>query len=531
MSTTDDPRAGTGRPTAEPVDEPRGPGRIRRLGIGGSDVPILGAVAVAATAIYGQVVTSTYAIADDATLLFDARRDNTTILDVNVGGGRVLNGIVQQAAMELSTDISSLRWLRLLGVIGLTLVAVVIALAARRVGCGRVAATAMAVIALAMPASQFIGSWAIMFVTTWSALAGLAAGLLLRRPAPSSGWSSGWTSGWTSWLPSLPALAVLSAALAVYQPGAMAYFAGGLIVAVAPGPAVRDRWALLGRAVTTFVAAMVIHYVQFQLVVAVRGAEANSRAEIATDVIGKLTWYLQEVLTRSLWPFGFEAHTGRALAVAGLCAVGLVLLTDGWHRLVALVAAAGALVGAYGPNLVIVDQWPAARTRLGLDLTVAVLVGLAGAGYLRALRRVIGERTTTERTLAVLGVGATVALAGWAAWQISVYVVRPLSVEYALIEQAVARLDADPDVAVTVIRADWRDSIAPGVFADEFGLPLSGQPWSARDVVRIELGRRTRELPPIELVARDDRDAALGRDPVIDFPGLLAALRDPAPSS
>ncbi|MFM7535930.1 MAG: hypothetical protein ACKO91_09080 [Acidimicrobiales bacterium] len=347
------------------------------------------------------------------------------------------------------------------------------------------------------------------------------AGLLLRRTSRAS--------GWTSWLPSFPALAVLSAALAVYQPGAMAYFAGGLVVAVAPGPTVRDRWALLGRAVTTFIAAMVIHYVQFQLLVAVRGTEANSRAELATDVIGKLTWYLQEVLTRSLWPFGFEARAGRALAVAVLCAVGLVLLTDGRHRLVALVAAAGALLGAYGPNLVIVDQWPAARTRLGLDLTVAVLVGLAAAGYLRALRRLIGERLATERTLAVLGVGTAVALTGWAAWQISVYVVRPLSIEYAAIEQAVARLDADPDVTIAVIRADSRDSIAPEVFADEFGLPLSAQPWSAGDLVRLELLRRTRELPPIELVARDDRDAALGRDPVIDYPGLLASLRNPAP--
>jgi hypothetical protein len=519
MTSTDEPQDPTAGPHAIPTDAPE---RVRRLALRGHELPIVGAVATAAAVIYSQVVTSTYAITDDTSLLFAAHRDNTAILDANVGGGRVLNGIVQQAAMELSTDVSSLRWLRLLGVLGLASVAIVIALAARRVGSGRVAATGMAVLALAMPASQFLGSWAIMFVTTWSALGGLLAGLLLRHTTRAP--------GWTAWLPSLPALAVLSAALAVYQPGAMAYFAGGLVVAVAPGPSVRDRWILVARAITTFVAALVLHYVQFQLFVAVRGTEANNRAELATDVIGKLTWYLQEVLTRSLWPFSFDTSAGRALIVAALCAVGLVLLTDGWHRLVALVAAAGALLGAYVPNLVIVDQWPAARTRLGLDLTVAVLVGLATAGYLRALRRLIGERRFTERTLGAFGVGITLALTGWAAWQISVFVVRPLSVEYAVIEQAVARLGADPETEVTVVRADWRDSIAPEVFLDEFGLPLSAQPWSALDVVKLELWRRTHELPPIVMIAREDREQVLGRDELIDFPGLLAALDNPEPA-
>jgi len=80
----------------------------------------------------------------------------------------------------------------------------------------------------------------------------------------------------------------------------------------------------------------------------------------------------------------------------------------------------------------------------------------------------------------------------FAAYNVQTYFAIPLSIERRVMRDQIRTGDLGRARSIYVIGSTWRDSIAPTVRYEEFGLPFSAQPWSPGPAVYLTL----RDLDP-----------------------------------
>jgi Glucosyl transferase GtrII len=436
-------------------------------------------IALLLLAAYSPALTRQYGLSDDYPAVAKRLVGSTAERDNMLQGGRPTLAVVADLAFGRVRSVAGLRILRLVGVLGIALLACGLERALRRAGLAPAEALLAALAITTTPPFQVLAAWAVTFPYAFAAaLAGRA--LLLADGARAAG------PAWRRAAEALTAALWLLLVVTLYQPAACFFWVFAAIALMRPRATDRGRRLLAYGAISG--AAFALGYLVFRAsLVAFRQVGTDDRSRLVSDFGGKLRWFLLSPLTDALNLHALLPSRALALAVALVLCVGLWRGADGRpaRRASRLLLAAALLPLAYLPNLVVEESSSSYRTELALTSLVGVFLVLALAGLL-------GPAGTPMRRALPLLLGAWAAVGLLSAGvHVERYFAGPQARERAFILQRLAAADLDRHRSLYVIPALEGRSLAPAL-RKEFGMLTASLSWAVLPEVSLAL----REVRP-----------------------------------
>jgi hypothetical protein len=464
------------------------------------------AIVLSIFGIFLPAVIVSYAFSDDYPILWMAVSGKAnpyfgkTIFDATASGGRPLMGPLLQFAFSAAGTLDNLRFVRLIGIVGIAALALLLHWALVRSGIKPAVAALIAVLVSSMPAFQVAASWAVLFTAPYAALLGGGASVLAVSAIDSPRHLiADRLAG---------ATAMLVASLLIYQPAAMFFW---VFLAVALVGTVRD-WpralrvvrmhagvAVIGLAIAFVIGKVAAHTVHYT-------TPNTAHSALTHDVVGKARWFFEHPLYRSvslfdLTPSPFLAALVGTVATGGIT---LWLLRRGSRPVPYLLIGLALVPLSFLPNLV-VNENNSYVFRTGIALTSLIALyaclGILGLWLLFRdwLQPRVRERTLVAAKRVALGtsVAAVAVIAFVASRNVTTLVVDPQSTELRIIRSHVAALPAGLS-RVGFVQIGANQGIT-NWYSDEIGIASSARPWTLEPAVLLilrEEGRLNLNAPP-----------------------------------
>lgn len=397
------------------------------------------------------------------------------------------------------SDVGSLRWGRLIGVIGLSLLAYNIFLMLTRSGASGFHAFCVSVVIGCSYPFQVVAAWATMAPLVFSAvISGIAFRLGdhafdSRRPR-------------TKWLSAAGACLTLLAACMLYQPMAMFFWVFAFIGLLGSETPLRETIRRFAWCLMTGLAGMSLGFITYKLGAAFY-PEIPARGEWVRDGAARVEWFLHGVfpgvlnavaLSPARWLLDGEGAAAWRVddrLFAGVLVIvlgGLALHFRGalkekfWKFFIA----ACLLILSHAPNLAVGME--AHRVLAAITSMVVVCVYFSLLGYGRFLNRL-----SPLHANAVVG-GAAFFCALSAAHHVRDYFVAPQVRELEFMRSQLARKELARAKAIYVIPSDAAASPFGSIGRWEFSQPSSSVDWTPANMVDLllrSLSARTSALP------------------------------------
>ena len=356
--------------------------------------PVL--IAVAACAAYLPAVAASYAFSDDYRHFGSAHGVGGSVWRVEAGGGRPIQGAQLAGVLALVPDLDSLRYVRLLGLVGVALLGILLYHVLRSRDVGRWLATGIAVSVITLPSSQVYVSWAVLWAAPFAAiLAGVAS---LRIASAPDDWSRRAVRRYAE------AATILLCGLLTYQPAAMFFWVFTAVEILRPGVRLDRAARTLATRLGVAAVAMAGGLVATRLGVHFYGGVYAGRTELVRDLTGKVEWFWREPLVNAFNVFELVPSKTLAVAVALVAAAGIALLhaETGWKSLGFLGLAAALVPLSYSPNLAVSENWATYRSLGGLSALAMLYLWLGLWGIARATPRLAAGAAAARCTAVAL---------------------------------------------------------------------------------------------------------------------------------
>jgi len=477
----------------------------------------IGAAAITVLA-FSPVLTTTYGFLDDYSLLYSAQIHAPGTWDLFLLGGRPVAGFIEWAAFSVVHTVDQLLLMRAFNVACLALVALGSVLALRRLRYTVLAAWTFAVGMLWLPSTQVMASWATMIhgpaALVLALLAAASMSNALEKPLHAGGRSV------REVMPFLPAVALLSTAVCTYQPTAMAYWPIAVLFLLAPA---RRSWSprtlVAGAAIAGGIGLVAcgVGYAIFKIGVRWVGGQPLARSGSVDDIGAKLDYLLHVAAPRAFDPWQLTIHPrlATAVAVALVVLVPLAIGGDLKRRLLGLALVALSLPLSYLPSIATAENWASARSLAGAYVVPLAALTLVVQGLPHLRRFDVPLRIAAMTAVGVIAFGA-----GYT--RVSDYFTEPGHDELVMARDTIRPELARVHSPVVVVASDWRDSLAPSVSFDEFGIPSSYGSWVPVPLTQILARESTgRSLADVRLVERSGLRSVPPTSIVIDYGHLL----------
>jgi hypothetical protein len=464
---------------------------------------ILLAIGVAVFGMFLPTVIVPYAFSDDYPILSMAAGLGSSpwlgknVVNAATVNGRPLAGLLDDFFFAAAGTIDNLRFIRLVAIVAIVAVALLLHFTLVRSGIGRIPAALIVVLVCSLPAFQVYSSWTVLVVAPFSALLGGGASLLARAAV----------DGPSHYVVDrvLGATAMLLAALLIYQPPAMFYW---VFLAVAVFGVLREpRRALriVGMHLGIAAVALALGFLVVKLGVHLVGKTAPNagRNSLTHDVVGKLRWFAELPLYRSLNLFDLTPSLWFAVLVATVATGGILLLLrcQRARQPLLFVGIAAVLIPlSFLPNLVVGENSPTYRTEVSLSALIALYFCLGVCGILLTVRDWLKPRvsrwtlTAAGRVALAMSVAFVAASAFLASKNVTMLFVEPQRAELQLLRSQVAALPVGV-TRVAFVQTGVDQGMAKLVLDDEYGVPSTAQPWTLEPSLLLIL-REEGRLPP-----------------------------------
>ena len=479
-----------------------------------SDWSVFGFLFLVLSTVYAPVLLTSYAFYDDYVNLAAAIQGNSSeLLIKKTTEGRPLHAVLSNyLSFPRVGDMADLRYLRFVGIVGLSVLAWSVFRVLVRTGWGGYPSVCVSVIIATLPSSQVYAAWATTAFFPYSALISGAAFILAergfksRRYFPKVAFGAG-------------ASFALLAALGIYQSTAMFFWVFAAVTVLRPDTELHDIlrricWYGLIVMVGSFLGFVVYALASYLYI------DELARGGLVQDIPRKIVWFFRDPLPNAMnffslspahWflpegvPFVDRLHRAVNIAVAGsmflfvLVGLGLYFQGSFKERLWKLGAAVSLLPLSYVPQLVAVHRSAVYRGLLSLASLLVVYMFLAFRGYAQQRPRLspIGMN---------IGIGSiALACTLLATSNVRTYFVTPQVRELEVLRTQLASENLANARSIYLIRPNWRDTLAPLVRYDEFGSRSSAS-WAAHSMVFLLLREIAPEQVhlPVTVVPPDD---------------------------
>ncbi len=380
-------------------------------------------------------------------------------------------------------DLSDLRYLRLVSVIGIALCAWLVYLLLRRAGLSYWPAFFVPVMIFTLPTYQVFASWSLCAFHACAILLAGAAFILTERALGAPFTKRFWLL--------LPLAALLElASMMIYQPAAMTLLLFGAITIFVRQLSVVQSMKCLGAYLGVIAVAIGLDDASLHtLPRIILGVNITaSRTQLVQNIPGKIGWFFRQPLNNALNLTSITPTYATGAIIGAFIIAGLFLYFEGsiGSRLAKLVLALFLLPISYLPNLITIDNWAAYRTLVALGSLIVLYYALAFMGFARlldyvSLPQVKGAVITIP--LAVLAISGGV----FAAHNVALDFAVPQYTELELLNSQLQPVIQQHPRVIYFVASNWTDSIAPVVCYDEFGVPSSDASWNSIPMVYLAL--------------------------------------------
>jgi hypothetical protein len=482
--------------------------------------------------VYSSVLALPYGFLDDYEIGSWVYYKPLSIIPALSVQGRPVSAVLELAAYYPIYHVSDFAWLRLIGIIGLGLLAWVFSRIMIRAGWSVRAAIPIAVMVATLPPMQVLAAWAIEFSYPWAAVVALLAAAVWADSVPDGA------------PPDLrreirygaASVALLLFSLVNNQPVAMIFWAAAAVDLFKPGSTIPHLYRRgFGYLAIGFLA-MALEFVILKLAIHIYPHEFMAyRAALTTAIRTKIRWFIKTPLRHALNLQHFPGTAATAIAVGVAIVVGLLLYFPGnlLSRAKFFAAALLLIPLSYLPNLAVAESVPFYRTEIGLTTLILVYAWLAVNGFAAMLSRRSPGQPPSAIGLALLRAAAVCACVV-AAFNVLIYFALPQTLEYRFLREKLASADLRAVRHILVIQPSSGETLAPGAYPQEFGLPSMSEDWVPIGMIQMTL--RDLHLPIIdsdfEMTGHPHADGTVARAPdaatlVIDM-RQITAMRDPS---
>jgi hypothetical protein len=480
---------------------------------------VFGLLAAVLLLSYSPVWRTDYASADDFSVLAHRLLGMMAAQQIlSIAGGRPTDALLTSFALAFVNRIEDLRCLRLVSVIGITLLAWSLCQTLRKAGWDIWASVSLALIICTMPAFQQYAAWVVLAFAPFAALCAGGAVSFAEQSFAESRRLRKWTLAAGASLLEL-------IALTIYQPAAMFFWVFAALVLFKPGRTLPDFFRRVLWHGSVMGVGLVLGFATYKLGLAFYGHKlAPLRSALVTDVVEKIYWFIHEPLLTALNLANLVPRGWLAGCVALFITGGLAGYFQGTakERLGQSLVAFFFLPLSYLPNLVVAESWASYRTQVALTSLLVVYVCFALWSYGQMCCRLAAPIVLRI----TLGFAALSACLG-AAYNVHAYFTAPLAVELTFLREYLTQQNLATVRHIYVIGSRPEDSLAPAVRYDDFGLPFSSRPWGAWSAIYVVL----REINPehanfsFETVLPDDPIQPRSDALVVDMSRLLGTAK------
>ncbi|HUB24517.1 MAG TPA: hypothetical protein VL992_03735 [Tepidisphaeraceae bacterium] len=456
---------------------------LKSSGLNRSDALVLGCLLVGLLIVYSGVILIPYAFADDYPWLWWVVTHRPGIYARLAVQGRPLNALILRFFFRQAGHLGNLGLVRAASVWEISVMGWLFYRAVLRTGATVACAAMLGGLACVVPGMQVYAAWADAVPIPLAGIAAASAALLAgwALDAPRRRWPA---------LATVPFLLGVSGA--IYQPAMMVCVPIAAIDLFRRDPMLARRGAEYAALVAAglFGAWCVLEY---GLIKYPQWARPE-RSGITADFAGKLRDFASFPLLDSLDLYSLRPSIGLAIVVAVILFTGLLFYFRGHvlRRLACLAVAAAILpVCCLVTILARGDSW-SYRTQIGLEWMMLALGWMALCGFRRFIR--------PAPVLAV----ATVICGVTAAYNVTMLIAWPQSVEQSLLRIALSQPDALEAQRIILLAPSWRDSPAPYGRYDEFGVPSLSEGWVPRAAVNLIRREIDRRVTPLDVKAYRD---------------------------
>ncbi|MGO8948185.1 MAG: hypothetical protein ACLQUY_11075 [Ktedonobacterales bacterium] len=425
-----------------------------------------------------------FAFYDDYENLYHADTLGSSVdMFTPVENGRAIQAYLFKWTFSVVHDLNELRYVRLISVIGIALCAWLTFWVLRRVGMRYWPAFCIPIVVFALPGYQVFVAWSLSAFHAYGLLLAGAALLLTERALTAPFTRRFWL------LLSLASLLEL-ASMMTYQPAAMMYLFFAAIVLFVGHVGVAQSLKRLGVYLgVTFLAIGLDDASLHALPALILGQGApDPRTQLVHDIPGKIVWFLKQPLRNALNLTSITPSTRTGVLIGTFIVIGLLLYFKGTieTRLVKLVLALSLLPISYFPSLVTVDNFAAYRYMVAMGSLLVLYLALAIIGFAGlldyvSLSRIKAAVITVPLMLFALYAGVI------AAKTVTLEFALPQYTELAYLNSQLQPVKQQHPHVIYFVLSTIKDSTAPVVLYDEFGLPSSVKSWNAAPMVYLAL--------------------------------------------
>ena len=422
-------------------------------------------------ATYWNATFHDFGLRDDYANLREAHEEPGKMVQFTASHARPIYGWLLQQSFGSINTIAELAWLRLVGAMGLGLVAAALFGVLLRVGWHRLAAGFAAAMVVLAPAAQIVAGWATAWPYPVAALLTLGGFALATAEGQRHQWLRRTGAGF-----------LVAASALIYQPNSLLYLVG--IAAALPMLRGRDlthnlRW--VGGHLAIVATGLIAAFLIMKLSYAAEVFTASRRIAFEHDPIGKLGWFLREPLLNALNLLVLNDDGGATRAAycvsAGLTGLLLAagLSVEGWRRGWRaggcwLLVLAILLPAALAANLAAAERFATYRTIFALTAVVLIFLTLAW-------QNLCGLAGRAGRIVEVSGYAVLLTIAiVMARDHAYTLIALPQGEELQILERIVERMTLrEPPLRIYLVQPLPEDSPAAISYHDEFGaLSTSG---------------------------------------------------------
>lgn len=424
---------------------------------------------------YYGVFASSYGFADDYSFLNSTTSGSKDLNHLLITVGRPTQAGIIQIFFSIFSTVESLKFVRLLGILGTGLFACCIFHHVARLTRSPGFATCAAFAICTLPAFQVYVSWAQYFSMPYACIAAFLSYQTADRAL--SGTRTSMRIAFA-----LGSLSLLLLSLTIH-PVAGFFYVFFLATGLLHGdedikPALKRTLAIL----SLFMVGLVCSYILLKLGKHWFPASDTNRDGLTHDLVGKVKWFFKQPLYDSLSGPFIPARKLAAVPVLAVIALGMGI-ASGWTGLTRLWKGGIAIAFipfVYLPNLMVTENWSSYRTQAVLSALVLYYlffsiraIGSSGRGKRLSLE------TATIPACAVICV-----FFGWkAASNTTRYFARPQATEYQFVNTRLSTCDPAKNTGIYYIMSSRWDTLAPFAYYDEFGLPSGSQAWVPKPFV------------------------------------------------
>lgn len=468
---------------------------------------VIGMLAGIVFLVYSSTYTIPYLFADDYGFLWRVVSDKTlsNYLDHSLwfaSFGRPITGILVDAGFAVFDSLNSLRFLRIVTLVGFVTFAWQVYRSLRLYGWSEAEALFTVIAIVTLPSYQVYASWTQYYPIPLALILAFESGKRLwnQEQVAADEFSAAII---------LRSTFLFSLSMMVHQAAAMMFWlfpAIGMLEG-------KNRNAK--NLLKTMIASFIVISFGCIMNIAIQKLSSyinpkfvmNERAALAHDIVDKVMWFIANPLTDSLNLHTVNKIRPLEIVVALIIVIGIAnyYILKQKKSIYELIVVILIVPLAYMPNLLIAEKWSSYRTQVALE---TVILFMLVSSIKKIYGAISGPGTSKSQSVAIryfFLISAGLIACGTAFFNVRYFFAVPQGRELkAMVEHlthAQASMVGRKVTSICVVRSEWHDTLSKTVRYDEFGVPSTCFAWVPIPMIKLilrENGVNIVDMPKVE---------------------------------